>query len=372
MMTTKSSAIAAIMGTAATGAAAAQEEEGVPGVAEQVGPLVEKLHAMAHDALLFLPLLGVALAVLAVFALLARQIGRWQGLYRRLTPNPFLRNVLRQLVRSAVFLIGVLIALELLEATALVGAVLGTAGVLGVALGFAFRDLIENYIASVLLSLRQPFAPNDLVEIDGRCGTVARLTSRATVLLTPEGNHLRIPNAAVFKGIILNYTRNPHRRFDFGVGVGVGEDLGTARALGIAELERTEGVLDNPAPHAVVEELGDSNVLMRFYGWVDQHEYGYTQVKSEAIRRVKVALDDAGIDMPEPIYRVKMVEGTVADAGARPAAKTVRDEREVAPGKPREPAEPAPLRESDAVERQVAQERAADGEDLLDPAAPRE
>ncbi len=116
----------------------------------------------------------------------------------------------------------------------------------------------------------------------------------------------RIPNADVYKGVILNYTRNPQRRFSFGVGVGVNEDLQRAQQLGVAVLQFMDGVQDQPPPMALVEELGESNVLVRFFGWVDQTTHNFIKVKSEAIRQVKKALDDAGIDMPEPIYRVQL------------------------------------------------------------------
>jgi small-conductance mechanosensitive channel len=92
---------------------------------------------------------------------------------------------------------GLVVALDILNATELLGAVLGAAGVAGLALGFAVRDTIENFIASILLSLRQPFGPRDFVDIDGVQGSVARLTSRATILVSPDGNQIRIPNAAV-------------------------------------------------------------------------------------------------------------------------------------------------------------------------------
>ncbi len=94
-----------------------------------------------------------------------------------------------------------LVALEILDATAIVGALLGTAGVLGVALGFAFKDILENYLAGILMSLRQPFSPRDHVVIDGNEGLVIALNSRATILMTLDGNHLRLPNALVFRSV---------------------------------------------------------------------------------------------------------------------------------------------------------------------------
>ena len=202
------------------------------------------------------PLLAVAALILVLFWYAGRLAAGLSWPYRGID-NAFLRQTARQLVRIAVFLAGALIALEILDATALVAALLGTAGLFGLVLGLAFRDLAENAIASLLLSLRQPFAPNDLVSIAGQEGHVVRLTSRATVLLTVAGNHVRIPNATVYKGVIVNYTRNPLRRFDLAAGVGVDEDLATAQRLGVEVLQATPGVLADPPPQALVEELGE-------------------------------------------------------------------------------------------------------------------
>ena len=126
--------------------------------------------------------------------------------------------------------------------------VLGGAGVIGIALGFAMRDTIENYVASLLLSLRQPFRANDLVLIDDMEGRVVRLTSRATVLMTLDGNHLRIPNGQVFRAVILNFTRNPQRRFDFALGVDPDDDSTAAAELGRETLAGLPFVLADPPP----------------------------------------------------------------------------------------------------------------------------
>ena len=108
-----------------------------------------------------------------------------------------------------VFVIAALvIALDILNATALLLTILGAARIIRLALGFAVRDTVENFIASVMLSIRQPFRLNDTVEINGDQGKVIRLTSRATILLSLDGNHIRIPNATVFKSHIINYSQN--------------------------------------------------------------------------------------------------------------------------------------------------------------------
>nr|WP_175497959.1 mechanosensitive ion channel family protein [Dokdonella immobilis] len=176
-----------------------------------------------------------------------------------------------------------------------------------------------------------------------------------------NGNHLRLPNAMVFRSVSLNYTRNPSRRFEIDVGIGVNEDLLLAQEIGCAELAGVDGVMAEPPPRALIVALGDSNVQMRFHGWVDQRAHDFGQVRSEAIRRVKLALEAAGMDMPEPIYRVQL-----------------RDESARIPGPPLHHTAVAATAEADTrintdLSTQIDREQEESANhDLLDPAAPRE
>jgi len=364
-------------------------------LAQRLRPVLGKLEGRACEAVAWVPVLALALVVFGLFWWLAGVLSRRQRFFARLSPNRFVQDLLAQVFRLATILVGALLALEILEITALVGAVLGAAGVVGLAVGFAFRDMAENYIASVLLSLRQPFSPNDFVDIDGRSGKVLRLTSRATVLMTLEGNHLRIPNAQVFKGAILNYSRNPLRQFDFALGVGNGEDLGEVRRRGLEVLAATPGVLEDPGPSGLITGLGDFAVQLCFYAWVDQRKTSWVMVKSEAIRRIKEAFDAAGIDLPEPTWRLHL-QGGLPEVVPRPSparpAPAQPSPAQPSPAQP-SPAQPAPsfaahplvveerpsppspdgLAAGDAIDRQMAAERAVSGEeDLLDPAGRQE
>lgn len=371
--------------------------ESMPGVVfvanrvEQVASLPARVRTVLRGArdrivafIAYLPLLILALAVVALFWLLAHWVGKWDGLYRRLAAHAFAQNVLRQGFRGAVLLAGFILALQFLEVTAVVGAVLGAAGIAGLALGFAFRAVAESYLAGLFLSLRQPFDPSDHVVVGEHEGKVVRLTARDTILLTLEGNHLRIPNATVFGSVILNYTRNPLRRFDFPVSVGEEEDLTTALAEGVAALDAMPGVLGDPAPFGRVRELGDGFVQVRFFGWVDQREADQDKVRSEAIRKVKARLDGAGISMPPTAYLVQMQEAA-GPGGAlygrepaeiRPEAAEARKPTPEPARKPepaRGPAEEAEVQDISVdrvLDEQIEEDRRVSGEeDLL---APRE
>ncbi|KFL36494.1 mechanosensitive ion channel family protein [Arenimonas donghaensis] len=331
----------------------------------QLAPSLERLVEEMNAWLAYLPLLGVAVVVVLLAWLLGGWLSRRALVGRLARGNPFMQDLARTTVRWAVLLAGALVALEILDATALVGAVLGTAGVLGVALGFAFKDILENYLAGLLMSLRQPFSPRDHVVIDGNEGVVVALTSRATVLMTLDGNHLRLPNALVFRGVTLNYTRNPSRRFEFDVGVGVNEDLVRAQSLGVETLRGIDGLLAEPPPRAQVMALGDSSVKVRYFGWVDQRSHDFGTVMGEAIRRVKVGLERAGVDMPEPTYRLQV---TNKDA---PAARTATPP--AAAGGTGDAETSVDTRARTDIDRQIDREqRDSAGENLLDPNAPRE
>lgn len=275
-------------------------------VGNKLQAIWQDLAKKGMDLLQFLPVLLVALLVFVAFWFLARWLTRERGYFSRWAPNVFIGDLIRQIVRVAVTLVGLIIALEIADATSVIGSVLGALGLAGLALGFAIRDTVENYIASILLSLRQPFSPDDHVVIDGQEGLVLRLTSRATLLMSFDGNHIRIPNAIVYKGVIVNYSRNPKRRFFFELGVGTDVNLLDALQLARKTVQESPGVLASPAASVQIHSLGDSNVLLRFYAWIDQTQSDYSTVRSETIRRVKAAFQQADFDMPEPIYRLRI------------------------------------------------------------------
>jgi len=264
--------------------------------------LIEKL----GEVIAMGPLLLLAAIILGGSLLFARWLGNRDSLFNRLSDNWFIQDLWRQFLKFLVIACGVVFTLNLLDATALLGTVAGALGIAGLAIGFATRDTVENYIASILLSLRQPFGREDLFRINDIEGKVVRLTPRATILMSLEGNHIRIPNAAVFKATMVNFTKNPLRRFDFTVGVDTEIALAGPRALAIATVGSIDGVLESPAPLCLVDALGDSSIILQIQGWIDQRESDYAKTRSEAQRMVKEAFDAAGIVMPEPIYTVNL------------------------------------------------------------------
>ena len=322
------------------------------GTADIVTALIERL----RDAANMLPLIGVAALIGLAILLAGYLLASLKFIWRIFTPNRFLADLIASAIRFASVIFALVIALDIIGATALLGAVLGGAGVIGLALGFAMRDTVENYIASVLLSLRQPFRANDLVLIDDMEGRVVRLTSRATVLMTLEGNHLRIPNSTVFKAVITNFTRNPQRRFDFTLGVDADDDATAAAELGRKTLAGLPFMLDDPAPEARIVEVGDSAVMIRFLGWIDQGDTDWHKAQSAAIPAVKTALEDAGFGLPEPIYRLRFDPRSASLPFENIAERDGAPTRPNKP-KPAKPAEAVDVAPSEEIDKMVEDER---------------
>jgi len=274
-------------------------------VQENVSTVYQGLKAQATNLVKALPLLLVGIVIFALVAWFGSWLSNRKKMWQRLTPNPFVAELLSQTVKVIFIIFGLILGLSLIGAETILGTLLGGAGVIGIAVGFAVKDTIENYIASLMLSIRQPFRARDHIVINGQEGIVVRLTSRATILMTLDGNQLRIPNAEVFKGTILNYTKNPERRFTFELGVDANDDPLAAIKVGLDAIHTLAFVLDEPKAIAVITNVGDSNIVLEFQVWVDQSETDFAKARSIAIRETKHALEDKGFSLPEPIYRLR-------------------------------------------------------------------
>lgn len=326
-------------------------------VTERLKPVIGRFETRIQQTLDYLPLMLVAALVWLLIGLLGWFITTRKQPWGWLTPNAFIADLLRQTVWLVFLMLGAVIALDILGATAVLGTILGAVGIIGLAIGFAVKDTVENYIASILLSIRQPFQPRDFIALEGMEGFVIRLTSRATILMDIDGNHIRIPNATVFKATIVNYTRNPERRFSFELGVDADSELHEALGICLQTLQGLDFVLNNPEPGAWIEKVGDSNVLIGVSGWINQTGTDFTKARSEAIRTVKTALETAGFALPEPIYRLRFDGGASVPTAEQPTPKPAAKFRS---GKPVPATTPSPDSDSAPARAAPARDQASD------------
>ncbi len=273
-------------------------------------PAVSALQEVTTRLLTALPLLVLAIIVLPLTWWLSSSVARaLRRLFLGRVSSPFLGSVVARLLALPVFLVGLYIVLQVAGLTQLAVSVVGGAGVIGIVFGFAFRDIAENFLASLLLSIRQPFRAGDIIKVEGLHGSVQSMNTRSTVLISPEGNHIQIPNATVFKSVITNFTVSPEGRDDFTVGIGYDASITRAQELIGDVLARHEAVLAEPAPMILVDALGSSTVTMHAYYWLNVRDYSLLKVKSSVLRLTKKALMDAGISMPDDAREIIFPQG---------------------------------------------------------------
>ncbi len=323
----------------------AKNTEGVVAVVNQIevahtriwdfDPTFQVLNDLARRFVRSLPLIVVAVVVIVISRIFARLTV--YALRRRLQAR-FRSQLLREVTARAggmfVILAGLYLVLRIAGLTQLAFTVVGGTGLIGLVLGIAFRDISENFLASLFLSLQQPFREGDLVEVASVTGYVERLTSRTTVLMTLDGNQVQVPNSTIFKSTIRNFTSNPNRRDDFIVGIGYDDSIPSAQEVALKVLAEHPAVLNEPEPLVLVDNLGPSTVNLRVYFWLDGGRHSWLKVKSSVIRLVKRAFQDSGISLPDEAREVtfphgvpvRVIEGELAvepaeKAPAKPTAE---------------------------------------------------
>ncbi len=288
-----------------------------------------------EDIIRALPLLALGLIILIVSTVVAWLVMRGvRGFLTDRVGSRLLRGLLSRGAGIIVLFVGVYIVLRIAGLTQLALTIVGGTGLLGLALGIAFRDIAENYLASIFLSIQRPFDPGDLVEIAGVTGYVRQMNVRTTVLMTLSGSISQLPNATVYKSIIRNFTTNPNRREDFVVGIGYDDPIDSAQEVARKVLSGHPAVLQDPEPWVLVDELGKATVNLRVYFWLNGQEHSWLKVRSSVIRLVKRAFQDHGISMPDEAREVIFPNGvpvTVIDAKPMTAEGTEPTARPVTP-----------------------------------------
>ena len=274
-----------------------------------VYPAIKEVSLLWESLLQGVPRFGLGLIVLLVVVVFARLTvyGLRTVLDKRL--NPLLADVAARVISILIFLLGFYLALQVAGLSGLSTTVLGGTGIAGLVAGIAFRDLLENYLASILISIRNPFRIGDLVEIDGHLEVIERVTTRGTVLMNQDGNHVQIPNAIVYKSIIRNYTANPNRREMFEVGIGFESNASHAQEVAMRVLSDHPAVLSEPEALVLVDRLGSATVNLVIYFWYDGSAYNGLKVKSSLIRLVKQAFEKEQISMPDEAREIIFPSG---------------------------------------------------------------
>lgn len=345
-----------------------------------LGPAWRGLMGLWRDFLRSLPVLFLGLLILGLSVgagLLATR--KTRSLLRHRIQARLLRNVIAGGIGVLVLLVGTYIVLRVSGLTQLALTVVGGTGLVGLAVGIAFRDITENFLASIFLSMQRPFETGDLVEVSGVTGYVQQLNVRTTILMTLDGNLVQIPNASVYKSNLRNFTTNSNRRDQFDVGIGYDDAINEAQEIALQVLTDHPAVLREPEPLVLVDSLGKATVNLRVYFWINGREHSLVKVRSSVIRLVKRAFQAHGISMPDEAREVVFPQGIpitmldgkpAATPDARPAKRLPADGPSEEPEVVSTQAEGGLQSEAGVLDEQARQAQPLrDGENLL-PNAP--
>lgn len=275
----------------------------------------EKLRGWLNALILHLPNIVVAVVILILFTLLGRLVRRaLRRVLKRFAYKDVIVSIISNTGSTSMWLVGLLIALSILNLDKTVTSLLAGVGVLGIVLGFALQDITSNFVSGVLLSLHHPCDVGDLIKSGNYIGRVERMALRATTIRTFQGPLVIIPNKDLLQSPLTNFTRIPERRIELRVGVAYEDDLDKAREVA---LEAARGVKARKADREVevyFEEFDDSSINLVIWLWVEyQGERDYVAARSDLLMRVKAAFAENSISIPFPIRTLELdVKGAAA------------------------------------------------------------
>jgi small-conductance mechanosensitive channel len=264
-----------------------------------------------------LPNLGIALVVLVLFLTVA-------SITRRAVVRVFKRRqrhdlaaMLAGAARWSIIGLGFLVVATIVFPSISPADLLSTLGIGSIAIGFAFKDILQNWLAGLLILLRQPFRQGDQIIVGKHEGTVERIEARATFIKTYDGRRVIIPNSSVYTDAVTVNTAFPLRRSQYDVGIGYGDDVDQACTVILQALRDVEGVVQDPGPEAFAWELAGSTVNVRVRWWTLSKRSEVVHAQGRVIRAVKKAITEAGIDLPYPTNVVLLHDQTKEADGDR-------------------------------------------------------
>ena len=264
--------------------------------------IVEKLSVWVQEFILLLPNIALATVIVVFGVMISKIIKKYiKKIFQKVFHNDALANLFTSLVY--VFLLGVtlFVALSVLQLDKAVTSILAGAGIIGLALAFAFQDIAANVMSGIVISIRRPLRIGDIVKVKDHMGVIVEINLRDSVIKTFQGQMVIIPNKDLLQNPIENYSLMGKRRMDLRVGVSYGEDLERVRDITLKAVADIEGTTDDEITF-FYQEFGDSSINFDIRIWVNTAEQvEFLQVKSDAVMRIKKAFDNNNITIPFPI-----------------------------------------------------------------------
>ncbi len=278
-----------------------------------------RIRDLAASALALLPSLAFGVLVFGVFLLIARGVrAALQRAVQLRGRAPGAGIVLGRIGGGLTILLGLLVGAAIAFPSISAADLFGVLGIGGVAIGFAFRDILQNLLAGILLLLTQPFRLGDQIKVGEFEGAVEDIQIRATTIRTYDNRRAVIPNTDLFAGKVLVNTAFDKRRLQMRLAIGNGDSIADAKRVILDTARGVEGVLADPAPVGRVAELGDFAVQLDLFVWIDPPQrVEALDLTDRVLEQAKAALQRAGIDLPFPTQQILFHDQTEATDGDR-------------------------------------------------------
>lgn len=282
---------------------------------------LERIDSWVDGAVRAAPNMVIALVVLLLFYLGSKLVRR---LVMRMATSRGRQNLGEMVagsIQAAVVALGALFAATIVFPTLNPGDVIAGLGISSIAIGFAFKDILQNWLAGLLVLLRQPFEIGDQIKVGEFEGTVQHIETRATIIKTYDGPKVVIPNSDIYTNAVVVKTSHDKRRSQYDIGIGYGDDIGEACETIRKALEGVSGVESDPGPQVLPWDLAASWVTIRTRWWADPARSDLVQTRADVIQAVKEALDEAHIDMPYETHVQLVHDQTESTDGDRNAQR---------------------------------------------------
>jgi len=273
---------------------------------------------MVDGAISMLPNIVLALVVFTISCLLASWAKRLiVEFYRRRGRHQNLGLVMGRLVQASLILINLMIALSIVLPSFRAKDVIQVLGISGVAIGFAFRDVLQNFLAGILILLAEPFRIGEEISVSGVEGVVQEVQARATLIKTWDGFLVVIPNASIYTEKVTVYNAYDARRTSVQFGIGLRDDLTEARRLIVEAARSVDEVLEKPAPSAICVGFGPSSVTVSARWWTDSKRSDDVAVRDRVVPAIKDRLLENGIEIAYPTQHILFHDQTEEVDGDR-------------------------------------------------------
>lgn len=272
--------------------------------------MIQILESYWETFLVLLPKIAIAVIIFIVFLIIASKLSQ---IVRRAASlrmdDPLVIRFLGRIAKWSLIVSGLILCMFILGLGGIAGGLIAGAGVSAIIIGFAFKDIGENFLSGIILAFSRPYNIGDKVETGDIYGIVRALDLRNTHIKTFDGKDVYVPNAMVLKNPLINYTRDGYLRYEFLVGIDYEDDINNASDVIIEAVKCVEGVLDGEnAPEVQVDELSTSTINLKVYFWTDtfDHSKDDFQIKTEVMNETKKALIENKITMPADILELKV------------------------------------------------------------------